>query len=265
MQAAILYGNKGNDTIVLDNKTYELEWYENFDSKDSLENKWWCLNEDFGESRAGNGYHIWASENNFNVENGSLVLKANVNHEKKNCAGATIQSTKLFEIKDTMWEMKFKVSKSLGGDWFVFLLLPHNKQGDYRYPLYDNVTLNEITPIELQSKYKKYRSAGYFYDNFSDKGNNMDTNRDLFIDDNFYNQWHILKFVWDDDNYYCYMDDVIVYEVNKNEVLKNIPDDDLYGRIYIGADMMGEWSGTIDINMKEAVYYVDYIKIWKKK
>lgn len=36
------------------------------------------------------------------------------------------------------------------------------------------------------------------------------------------------------------MDDVIVYEVNKNEVLKNIPDDDLYGRIYIGADMMGE-------------------------
>lgn len=36
--------------------------------------------------------------------------------------------------------------------------------------------------------------------------------------------------------------------------------------IYTAASTLErEWSGTIDINMKEAVYYVDYIKIWKKK
>jgi len=39
---------------------------------------------------------------------------------------------------------------------------------------------------------------------------------------------------------------------------------DFYGRIYIGADMMGEWNGAIDVDMPEADYCVDYVKVWKK-
>lgn len=251
------------ETTELNSTSYKLLWKEDFNNADCIDKNWFVLEEDFGESQAGNGYHIYASRSNLSVSDGIVNLKANIDKTNKKCIGATINSKELFLLKDTMWEIRFKVSKSLGGDWFVFLILPH-KNDTYSYPLYDAVSLREITPIELKTKDGLYRSAGYFYDNATSHGENMDTEKTIAINDDFYNQWHVLKFCWDKNDYCCYMDDVLVYTVQKNDVLKNIPDDDFNGRIYIGADMMGECSGTIDVNMPEADYYVDYVKVWKK-
>lgn len=257
--------NNDVETVKFKGKFYKLEWSDDFDSPKDLDKNWWTLDEDFGESKAQNGYHIWASKENRTIENGILILKSSVDKVKKTCSGATLNSKKLFLLENTMWEIKFKVSASKGGDWFVFLLLPNNKLGHYGYPLYDKVTLNEITPFELQTKAGGYRSACYFYDNEKFNGNNMDTNRSMTLSNSFFKKWHTLRFVWEDKKYYCYMDNQLIYTVNKNDILKSMSADDLYARAYIGADMMGEWCGNIDVDMPEAYYYVDYIKVWRKE
>ena len=256
-------------TTELNGATYELEFSENFNSMDDINENWNVFNMQFDDSKANNGYHIWAKQENVGIEDGKLCLTARVDKQNKICSGGTITSKESILFKNTMWEIRFKVDKSLGGDWFVFLITPKHKpdspQGNnWFYLLPNNVEFREMTPIELQTKKGNFRGAAYFFNNVTQKGYNMDTNRLVNVDDSFYNEWHTLKFVWEADEYFCYLDDEIVYQVTKNEVLKSIPENDLYGSIYFGADMMGEWHGAIDTTMPDANYYVDYVKVWRK-
>ncbi len=158
-----------------------------------------------------------------------------------------------------MWETRFKVDKSLGGDWFVFLITPKHSPDstladNTYYSLTNDVEFREITPIELETEKGKFRSAAYFFNNLNQTGYNLNTEKKVTIDDSFYNTWHTLKFIWNDTEYHCYLDDKLIYQVTKNETLKNIPENELYGTIYFGADMMGEWHGMIDTSMPPHSY-----------
>ncbi len=257
------------ETTELAGVTYELEYSDDFNSSDTIYKNWGIINLDFGESRAKNGYHIWAKKENVNVEDGSLCLNVNIDNQNKTASGGTLTSINRFLLKDTMWETRFKVDKSLGGDWFVFLITPKHSPDstladNTYYSLTNDVEFREITPIELETEKGKFRSAVYFFNNLNQTGYNLNTEKKVTIDDSFYNTWHTLKFIWNDTEYHCYLDDKFIYQVTKNETLKNIPENELYGTIYFGADMMGEWHGMIDTSMPPHSYYVDYVKVWRK-
>lgn len=256
------------ETSEMFGKTYELDFSDDFDTL-KKDGTWIILNQDFGESKAKNGYHIWSKEENASIEDGALKLTVNVDSKTKTMNGSTMVSYERFLLKDTVWEIRFKVDKSLGGDWFVFLISPkHSPKSPNVYNQFystsDTEELREITPIELQSTQGNFRSALWLYNTQYNYGSCIDSERKVSIDDSFYDEWHTIKFIWGTDSYTCYLDDVQVYEVYKNDIIKNIPENDLYGSIYLGADLMGEWHGVINPNMPTHSYKVDYVKVWRE-
>lgn len=129
------------ETTELNGATYELEFSDDFETNrivstcfdGSKQTGWWIYQQDWGNARADNEYKIWASKFNDNVvlEDGKLKLTVRTDHDAKICSGGEVFSYELFLLKDSMWELRFKIPKTTDGDWFVFNIQPRSKKGDF--------------------------------------------------------------------------------------------------------------------------------------
>ena len=279
------------ETTEVNGATYELEFSGNFNSSTILHEEdwsrrdgWWIMRKDWGESKAKNGYHLWygAFDDNLSIEDNKLKITVRVDHDKKICSGGTIFSDKIFLMKDSMWEMRFKVPKTLAGDWLTMLLQPRTKNNDYSFPVNDKITLYEITPMEGEYVQGRFRTSetihnkdhendpaytgGVDYDGESVKTeytfeycpNWMYTQ----IDDDWFDTWHTLQYIWNDDEIVLFMDGKEIQRKTKPDEIKNT--DGLYASFQIDASAAGECFGTVDMNMPDHYFYIDYAKVWRK-
>lgn len=271
--------------------TYELEFSENFDSKTTLHEEdwsrrdgWWIFRKDWGESKAKNGYHLeyGAFDDSVKIQDGNLEINVRVDHDKKICSGGSIFSDRIFLMKDSMWEMRFKVPKTLAGDWLTMLLHPRTKDNKYGVQLNDNVTLYEITPMEGEYRRGWFRTSETIHDKAHETdpayvgqvdydGETIVTEYTFeylpnwmytYIDDDWFDEWHTIQYIWEDEEIILIMDGK---EVNrKHKASELIGADHIYASFQIDASACGECFGTVDMNMPDHTYYIDYAKVWRK-
>ena len=277
------------ETSELNGATYELEWEDNFEknrivstcfdgSKHST--GWWIYQQDWGAARANSEYKIWASKFDDNVvlKDGKLKLTVRTDHDAKICSGGEVFSYELFQLKDSMWEIRFKIPKTTDGDWFVFNIQPRSKKGDFPpYYVTDKVWTQEFTAIETEPRRGRYRGSEYLWNEEHEQDPNyVDSSAGRYtgewgypwscveMTDDFYDVWHTLKYVWDKNEIIGYMDGEEVYRKPKCAELKQADDDDLYGAFYLAVDVIGECDGPVNLDMPTHSCYIDYVKVWRK-
>ena len=95
--------------------------------------------------------------------------------------------------------------------------------------------------------------------------------------ENFPNEWHIFKMVWDDDFIRLYMDDILINEVNLDETVNHNMNEGWYDRTdynpfrdpantqicWLNFALGGDNGGAIDDSKLPALYKVDWVRVYQ--
>lgn len=248
---------------------YELAFEDDFTSSDKVSSNWYNTSESFGKSKSGEYEIIWDTNNAF-IRDGKLILKINVDKQNKIVRTSHLSMKRLFNMKG-MWEFRFYAPYSTGGEHFVFLISPNTDQG-FGVPLSDGATLIEFTALETFPRRNQYGVTILGQKNpigGTDYSNNQyvqytdEKIRYFTPGPDFYNNWHNMKYIFEDDKIELYLDDTQLYSIPIPTAIKEYGLEKILGQVYIATDLMGEWDGPFDSDMPDTEYMYDYIKVWK--
>lgn len=252
-------------------KSYSLVFYDEFDG-DSLDpTKWECCPE--WERQAGMKNHGWWADECVSVKDGNLVLEC----KKRESDGKFISggvrtisknySRKFFSQQKGIWEIEFKVDKS-SGFWYAFWMMANNND-----QAVGNGAVNgaEIDMFELLPGNSGWRKNGRFmstihWDAYGSAHQSRGTDG-ISVEDfapDFYDNWHVYKFVWTDEGYESYLDDTLLWKMEGNRYGGTCQAE---GYTKITAEF-GEWGGPVDPEILKGgskAMYVDYVKIYKEE
>ena len=229
-------------------------FYDDFDGNELDSTKWHKSAEQ--ERQQGMKDHGWWKNECSYIEDGKLVIESR--KEGDSLVSGSIETSGIFEQTRGIYEIRFKCQKT-SGLWYAFWLMDNNN--DTAHIGNGAVDAAEIDIFELVPN-EPYHGPNYFkttinYDAYG-AAHQADSSPNANIDDSFYDNWHIAKFVWGKEAYELYLDEELLYVMEGED----------YGGMCEGKNYMivsaefGEWGGSVKENLLPARMYVDWIKAY---
>lgn len=153
--------------------------------------------------------------------------------------------------------IRFKVEKA-DGLWYAFwLLTDHMEEGSVGNGAMDGAELDMMELVPHTGEF----CMSVHWDSY---GKDLKSYCELYhVDDNFYNRYHDLWYVWDEKGYRLYMDGTdeqawkFQFEGEKHgDETCAVPCDLLISAEY------GSWGGTVEPTQMPAHMYVDYVEVY---
>ena len=258
-------------------KTYELVFCDDFDGTNLDLSKWEPCPEWERQGHMKN--HGWWADECVSVKDGNLVLECKKAADGRLISGAVRTLSKdytkqLFMQNKGMWEMKFKVDKA-DGLWYAFWMMANNNDKVIGKGAVDGAELDFFEILPGKSWWKKNGIEGNFagrmmttfhWDGYG-PAHQMKGTDGISVDDfdpDFYDKWHVYKFIWCEEGYECYLDDKLLWILDGAEYGGTV---NAAGYTKISAEF-GDWGGPVDKDIAAGgskFMYVDYVKIYKEK
>lgn len=234
--------NMKEEKIIGKNK-YVLSFYDDFEG-DKLDNtKWRHCGEQHRQDR-----DCWWRDDCVKLDGKSnLIIESRVAKDKTHESGA-IETRDRFTQAYGYFECKFKVEKE-PGYWSAFWLfsdLVYEEDKDSSYAC-------EIDIFEHVAAIDMY-ACNMHWNGYGEK--HKKTGNKYWIDDSFYDDYHVGALEWNKDIYNFYLDGKLIYSTVAEGICKNPL------HIVLSSEF-GSW-GKDPINSKlPGLFIVDYVKVYE--
>ncbi len=239
--------------LSVDLSEYDLVFYDEFEGTDLDPTKWKRTEEQLRQASAG-GTGWWRDECT-QVADGNLVLTSMFKDGE--LKSGAVDTKGLFENTYGYYEIKFKVDKTQGL-WYAFWLQC------------DGVTSvgnagkdgTEIDVFEIIPVHKEFQT-NFHWDGYGED-HQVGSGTPLKINDAFYEEWHIVKFLWTEQSYTVELDGEVTFHTEGDDNAK-------YGGICAVdthlkfSSEFGSWGGKVIEDMLPATMLVDYVKVYQHK
>lgn len=239
------------EEITFNGQEYTLAFADEFNSLDMSN---WAYCPEMERQDAGG---VWRRSCS-GVKDGNLVITCDIADDGTPVSGG-IRSVKEHERTYGLYHIRFKAEKA-DGLWYAFWLLNDNMEE----PVDGNGATDgaELDIIELVPNPNELCSSVH-WDGY---GPDLKSFCDLtHVDDDFYNRYHDLWYLWDEHGYRLYIDGTddaaLVFDISGEEHGDGtcaVPCD-----LIISAEY-GKWGGDIDKTQLPAHFYVDHVRIYEK-
>ena len=246
----ILYAS--DNEVIFNNKSYKLTFFDDFEGYEIDSEKWGRCKE--GKRQNYNGY--WKNDCSY-VKDGNLVIECRSNENGTFYSGA-ISTKDKFVQNQGLFEIKFKITKS-SGLWYAFWLNrdgmfnEHKKKKTAEEGL--EIDIFEILPSKNVLNTAVHYGGYEYFNNIL-----LTKSRQYMLDDFFYDDYHIVKFVWNDEGYELWLDKDKLYHLASNSA-GGICNEAAY--VLLSSEF-GSWGGEIVDELLPAYMYVDYVKVYEK-
>ena len=228
---------------------YSLVWSEEFDSP-SLNSETWNIETGYGKNYEAQLYST--SSENLKIENGQLVITANI-HDENEYTSARINTLNKQHFKYGKIEVRAKLPKGRGTWPAIWMLgINHLTKG---YPYCGEIDIMEHvgkSPDELHGAV-----------HYPEKNEELISNSDQLNIENLENEYHVYSIEWNRKEITYYIDGKEYFKFDISEAnqcfKKNVFRKPFY--LIINLALGGKWAGEIDDTIFPARFYVDYIKI----
>ena len=242
-------GEEADEEILFEGKTYTLVFSDEFESLDK--SRWAYCPEQERQDAGG----VWRDSCS-TAEDGNLVITCDAAEDGTPVSGA-VRSTGDYERTFGLYRIRFKAERA-DGLWYAFWLLTDRMD--------DSTAGNgatdgaELDIIELVPHTGELCMSVH-WDGY---GENLKSCCEVsIVEDDFYDDYHELWYVWNEDGYRLYLDGI-----GEEFLLFDFPGEK-YGEGTCGVpcDMIisaeyGTWGGKIDRAQLPAHLYVDYVRIY---
>lgn len=247
-------------------------FFDDFDG-DKLDGTKWARCPEW-ERQTGMENHGWWSDSCSYVKDGNLVIECKKDKDGRLISGGIRSISKdysnvMFKGSQGIYEIKFKAEKG-SGFWYAFWLLANNDDAHIGNGAKDGAEIDcfELLPGASWWNYKGKNQkiedrfmTTVHWDGYGSahKSKGTDGIKLTDFDSEFYDNWHIYKFIWNEDSYTCYLDDTFLWSMNGADYggICTVP-----GYLKITAEF-GEWGGEVDSVINEGgsrKLLVDYVK-----
>ena len=255
--------------------SYDLFWSKDFDDADktNFENRRWDVS-DYNDGNTPDSYtHKWAKEN-VQIKDGNLCLSTSIDTSKKLIKASQVVIHERLPIANSLWEFKFKLNK--GEDWLKIILDLPNEMTSNGYK--NSIRLRYIEAMFFATPSRFFESSVNWNDAESgrwwfspefdfEKADFLCSQNNLFEDtlgDDWFNDWHVLKYVWGEDVITIYLDGKQLASFAKNSFLKDCDNNPAFEvELQISSDF--EDNDNVEKADKSNTQYIDYIKVYTKK
>lgn len=238
------------DTITFDHKKYKLVFSDAF--KTFNDKKWAYCPEQERQDAGG----FWRNSCT-NVRNGKLVISCDVDENGNPVSGA-IRSTGRYEQKFGLYNIRFKMEKADGLWYALWLLTDKMNESTVGNGATDGA---ELDMIELVPHTGELCMSVHWDGYGKDLKSYCETR---YVDDDFYERYHDLWYLWDEHGYRLYMDgtdeEALLFDFDGKEHGDGtcaVPCDLLISAEY------GTWGGRIRKKQLPAHFYVDYVRVYQ--
>ena len=247
------YGGIDDGTLSFNGKKYICTFSDEFESE-KLDRKNWeyCLQQQ--RQDAGG----WWSNECSTFENGNYVITCTTKNGTPISGG--IRSRGKFEQTYGLYNIRFKVEKA-EGLWYAFWLMTDRMSDE----TVGNGAVDgaEIDIIEIVPHEKSYYTTIH-WDGYGDYLKSRHP-AGKTINDSFYDTYHDLWFLWDENGYRLYMDGTDSAQLIYNMPGKQYGDGTCQVPCYLKITAeYGTWAGSIVPEQLPAHFYVDYVRVYKE-
>ena len=240
-----------SDEIVFSGNKYVLTFSDDFNFFEN--DKWsYCPEQERQDARGK-----WKNSCT-NVIDGNLVISCEIDADGTPISGG-IRSTEEYERAFGLYHIRFKAEKA-DGLWYAFWLLTDQMN--------DSTVGNgaadgaELDIFELVPHTEEFCMSVH-WDGY---GKDLKSCCELFyVDDDFYEDYHDLWYLWDEYGYQLYLDGT-----DEAHLKFDFPGEKYgNGTCAVPCDMIisgeyGKWGGDIDKSQLPAHFYVDSIRVYEK-
>ncbi|MBO4416314.1 MAG: family 16 glycosylhydrolase [Lachnospiraceae bacterium] len=233
-------------------KEYTLTFSDDFDSFDT--GKWGYCPQQIRQDVGG----VWRDSCS-KFENGNYVITCDVAANGTPISGG-IRTRSKFEQTYGLYHMRFKMEKS-SGLWYAFWLMTDKMSGAGNGN--GAVDSAEIDILEVVPRTGEFCTTIHWdgYGWYHKKRGET-----TFVDDNFFGKYHEIWFLWDKDGYRLYLDGTdescLMFDMPGKEYGDGTCAVPCYLKI---TAEYGTWGGDIDKSKLPALFYVDYVRVYKEK
>lgn len=258
-------------------KKYELAFYDDFDGTELDSTKWEPCPQ--WERQAHMKNHGWWANECVSVKDGNLVLESKKREsDGKLISGAvrTISqnySRTMFKQQKGIWEIKFKAEKA-SGLWYAFWMMADNDEKNIGNGAVNGAEIDMFELLPGKSWWKKngrdvneaHRLMSTIHWDAYGAAHKMQGTDGINVTDDdpdFYDKYHVFKFVWTDEGYTSYLDDKELWFMEGDKFGGTCQKE---GYTKITAEF-GDWDGPTDeaiLNGGSKKFYIDYVKIYKE-
>lgn len=269
---------KGGETQMEETKKdYELVFYDDFEGTELDKSKWEPCPEWERQTHMKN--HGWWADECVSVKDSMLILECKKRaSDGKLISGAVRTISKDFTRTMLMqekgiWEIKFKAEPA-SGLWYAFWMMADNSEKNIGGGAVNGAELDCFELLPGKSWWKKngkdvneaHRLMSTIHWDAYGAAHKMQGTDGINVLDNdpdFYDNWHVFKFVWTDAGYTCFLDDKELWFMKGSDYGGTCKKP---GYTKISAEF-GDWTGPTDpeiLEGKSKNFYVDYVKIYKE-
>lgn len=228
---------------MINGKKYVLSFCDDFEGKDLDLNKWKYCEEQHRQDTDC----YWRNDSLYLDGRSNLVIVADLDKDGTHKCGA-IETKGIFEQTYGYYECKFKVEKK-NGYWSAFWLWA---------PSVLNETGGSVNGCEIDI-FEHVASERFYACNLHWNGygkNHRTVGNTYYIDDKFYEEYHVAGFEWTEDLYSFYLDGKLIYST----VAEGICTEPLY--ILLSSEF-GSWGGIPEDEKLPGLFIIDYVKAFR--
>lgn len=238
-------GSGNNDVLI---------WAEEFDYDGDPDSDKWSIETGNGEWGWGNGEIQYYKNQNINVSDGTLKIKAKrENYGGFNYTSGRMKTQGKFSFRYGKAEIRAKLP-STQGTWPAIWLLgsSHSSLG---WPFCGEI---DIMEQRGQPNDKSYVLGTVHWNNgsvYNPASHSIDSENI----ENLSNQWHIFTLVWTEDYIKIGVDNNYYYQINTND---SMPFDASFFFI-VNVAIGGTLGGNVDPDFYEDTMEIDYIRVYQ--
>mgnify|MGYP004532060213 CR=1 FL=1 len=241
---------------VFDGKEYILTFSDDFEGTELDPSRWRRSAEQERQAQM-NGHGWWADECSY-VQDGNLVIEAK-EKDGRLISGA-VETAGIFEQAHGLYEIRFRTEKT-SGLWYAFWLLGQNDENHVGNGARDaaEIDIFELVPNEPYGNGPNFFKTTIHWDGHGD-AKKSNASPAYNPGDDFYGSWHTVQFLWDDENYFLYLDGELLWELDGEEFGGMC---DGTAQVIISSEF-GDWGGPTELSLLPAKMYVDYVHIYRR-